>query len=227
MSTFRIYVVGISALLATWMFAAATSASDASLQNAGHLPNGPVAGAAEPQSLNPTPKAEVATPNVEVASGTRPAKNGQRAVAAQPQDFVKRFSGPSRFKCKDYHCAASKYVRTTPGANCDLVCRTNCAYMVSQAYSTSIGKCSYLDKALISDDSDFVLNSYYDPHCNCKYCVCKCNYSLNNIDRFFLAQCDGQLLCKLVSLPTGFTYMSVYGTAEFSCAPDKKSGITM
>ncbi|TEA12847.1 hypothetical protein C8034_v005582 [Colletotrichum sidae] len=152
-----------------------------------------------------------------MAEIAEPRRVGQRAVASPSHRLVKRPSGPSRFQCKDYKCAASKHVQTTPTANCNTVCFQNCEFMVSGAPRNRIKDCSYLNKDFLSSQGSFVLDSYFDANCNCKYCVCKCAYDIDNIDRFSLPSCGSVLLCKIVAVNSAWTYVSAYTPPEYSC----------
>ncbi|TDZ53172.1 hypothetical protein CTRI78_v007083 [Colletotrichum trifolii] len=121
-------------------------------------------------------------------------------------------------QCVDYHCDARKNVRTTIGARCTTVCQTNCAYLVSNTDVGQIKTCSLNENEKVVAGGSFSPSSYIDASCGCKYCLCDCPYSIDNIVKKDIPSCYPNLLCAIAAAFTpGWHVTSHYTSPVYSC----------
>ncbi|TDZ28857.1 hypothetical protein C8035_v003964 [Colletotrichum spinosum] len=139
-----------------------------------------------------------------------------------PQTLTQRDpQRPPNSVCVDRICAAEKVVRTTIGGNCVTACSHDCNIMVSAGNSANIQKiqaCSLGNRDFVNAEGVFVLTSTIDPLCDCKYCTCKCPYTVDNIVYPARSTCTANTLCGLiVNGGRGWTVTVKYSGTPYGC----------
>lgn len=127
-------------------------------------------------------------------------------------------AGRTRFSCRDYACTAEKVCQTTIGGNCGTVCQFNCNLMINAGGRQQIASCSLGEKDHVFAEGSFVTGSTVNAGCNCKYCVCLCPYTIDNVAKYGLAGCGANVLCRLISSYTpGWKVQATYEGNPYPC----------